>query len=297
MASALLQAHAGDEFQDEFSEVSDLQTSARSSALLQVRKAKVCASSVESQANEDGSQPCAHSMGRAGPGFTADLDEEGYQRTAKTCCHNQMRKFVQREIERQGLTICDLSDLHGFVHWYDCDNDDKTFAEMQAEIAGVEGSTCPWLATLAADCPRLKKGENCFDEKPCRDIPLPIGHPTGKSAELDEDGYAAVALRCCYSEMEEFVLREIGRQRFSVCDDAWGEGSLQGFLRWFDCTDDGQTYEKLRQGIATARHGIAPLCPWLTDRGLQCDPDRTGTNCPWTPKIDDVDKPCPGIDE
>jgi len=240
--------------------------------------------------DQDGSQMCEHLAGRSYiSGADADLDETGYKETAQLCCHHEMSLFVRREIARQGFDVCDLSDLHGFVHWYDCSEDistdmatrpdvgePRTFALVQAEIARGMTSHCPWLGHLPS-CPA--KGENCAAPPPCVPEDFPADSQAGSSAPLDDAGYLAVAKRCCHTEMEEFVRRQIEQQGFQICD----EGVLQGFLNWFDCSsdntdrddehfDDDQTYETLKEGLVMARSGLPPLCPWLGGIGEACAP-------------------------
>jgi hypothetical protein len=237
-------------------------------AMLGFDKARQCSWSL--QAGEDGSRPCEQLKDRNYiSGREAPLDEAGYKQTATLCCHHEMSLFIRREIASQGLTVCDLSDLHGFVHWYDCTNDKYTFAELKAEIASVAEKPCPWLGHVDK-CPA--KGVNCFDFPPCP--PVPAGSLAGDTAPMTEAGYAGVAKRCCHGEMEKYVRREIDNQGLSVCD----EGGLQGFLHWFDCTDDNQSYQKLKEGIVMARSGLPPLCPWLGTAGEPCPPK--GHNCP-----------------
>jgi hypothetical protein len=231
--------------------------------------------------NQDGTRKCDHLQGKDYiSGDSATLDEAGYTETAKLCCHHEMSLFVRREITRQGFDVCDLSDLHGFVHWYDCTNDmPKSFKDMQAEIAGASTKNCPWLGNLP-NCP--VKDENClrFSICPAEFTGMYEGLP-GASAPLDETGYAGVAARCCHTEMEQFVRREIDQLGFKVCN----EGSLQGFLHWFDCSHDNgqhhqslQTFAKLEEGLRIARSGLPPMCPWLGGKDDICPP--RGHNCP-----------------
>jgi len=265
------------------------------------QSSKTCSYSL--LADQDGSQVCEHLASREyTSGAFAALDETGYQQTSQLCCHHEMSLFVRREIARQGFDVCDLPDLHGFVHWYDCNDDTstdmvggvpKTFAGMQAEIAGVMTSHCPWLGHLP-NCP--VKGENCRAFPPCHPEEFPADSQAGSSAPLNEAGYQAVSKRCCHTEMEQFVRRQIEQQGFQVCE----EGALQGFIHWFDCSsnhnvhdheavrdhtdedhvhfNDAQTYEKLKEGLVMGRSGLPPLCPWLGGVGEACPP--TGHNCP-----------------
>jgi len=275
------------------------------SSLLQVHKGSGDSSKTCSYAlvgDQDGSQVCEHLLLSDISGAFAALDETGYQQTATLCCHHEMSLFVRREIARQGFDVCDLSDLHGFVHWYDCNDDTstdrlggkpKTFAEMQAEIAGVMTSNCPWLGHLP-NCP--VKGENCRAFPECHPEAFPADSQAGSSAPLDEAGYEAVGKRCCHTEMEQFVRRLIEQQGFQICEEA----ALQGFLHWFDCSsdhdvhdheavrdhtaddhahfNDAQSFTKLKEGLIMGRSGLPPLCPWLGGTGETCPP--TGHNCP-----------------
>jgi len=246
-------------------------------ALVQKDGSSVQACSYQLHGDQDGSKQCSHLQGKKyTSGREAALDEAGYQQVAKLCCHHEMSLFVRREIARQGFDVCDLSDLHGFVHWYDCTkagaDDKKTYAEMRKEIAGVMKTACPWLGHLPF-CPKKDPVHCGRIATKCAGTP-PANALAGSTAPLSTAGYAAVALRCCHNDMAKYVRREIDRQGFRVCD----EGSFQGFLHWFDCTDDDQSYEALKEGLVIARSGLPPMCPWLGDVGQACPP--TGHNCP-----------------
>jgi len=280
------QVRAGDNLQDEECEMPDAQVPSSSSSLLQAHakkedpdshksislsgEARTC--SFQLVGDQDGSKPCASLKGKKFiSGSAATLDEAGYQATAKLCCHHEMSLFVRREIASQGFDVCDLPDLHGFVHWYDCANDIKTYAEMKTEIAGVMTSACPWLGHLP-NCP-AKDPVHCGVIAKCP-ATFPADSLPGDIAPLSAAGYTGVALRCCQSDMEKFILREIARQGFAVCD----QGAFKGFLHWFDCKTDKQTYEQLEEGLVIARSGLPPMCPWLGDAGQACPPK--GHNCP-----------------
>jgi len=267
LLSVLSSAHAEGTCQGE---ACDGLAPASGHALLQVRKASTC--SWAAGEGQDGSKPCAHlQTGSFTSGGIASLDEDGYKKVAKLCCHHEMSLFVRREIAKQGFDICNLPDLHGFIHWYDCSDDDKTFVQMQAEIAGASTNNCPFLGHLP-NCP--VQGPNCHDFTPCSTDPVPNSR-SGSLADLNEAGYQNVARKCCHTEMEAFVRRQIELEGFAICD----EGALQGFLHWFDCKDDEQTFDKLKAGLVMARTGLPPMCPWLGSVGQECPP--MGHNCPW----------------
>jgi len=269
VVSASLQVRAEEERQDEACE---MQAPASSSSLLQVHNQPTKQCSYQLVGDQDGSRLCPSLQGKKYmSGRAAALDEAGYQETANLCCHHEMSLLVRREIERQGFDVCDLSDLHGFVHWYDCTNDLKTYAEMKNEIAGVMKSACPWLGHLP-NCP-AKDPVHCGRIAECP-ATFPAASLAGATAPLSATGYYGVAVRCCHTEMGQFVRREIAQLGFQVCD----EGAFQGFLHWFDCQDDAQSYVDLKEGLVIARSGLPPMCPWLGDVGQACPPK--GHNCP-----------------
>jgi len=267
--------------QDEACQVPTAQMAANSSSLLQVRAltgevASMHDGDANSNINNDDIEECAdetcsHLQGKTYvSGRVASLSETGYQETSKLCCHHEMSLFVQREIKDQGFDVCDVSDLHGFVHWYDCTDDKKTFSGMKNEIAGVMTSKCPWLGHLP-NCP--KKDPVCGRKAECDPSKFPADSMDGDSAPLDQTGYAGVAKRCCHTEIEKFIRNLINSRSFEVCD----EGRFQGFLHWFDCTDDEQDFDKLHAGITLASTTGATMCPWLGGAGEACPPK--GHNC------------------
>jgi len=272
--------------QDEECQASTAQMAANSSSLLQVRAltgevAFMHDGDNNSNINNDnedladevqeGSKVCLNLKGKKYiSGSKASLSEAGYQETCKFCCHHEMSLFVQREIKNQGFDICDVSDLHGFVHWYDCDDDKKTYAEMKKEIAAVMTSKCPWLGHLP-NCP--KKDPVCGRIAECDPSKFPADSIEGDSASLDQVGYTGVAKRCCHTEMEKFIRKFIDSRNFKVCD----EGRFQGFLHWFDCTDDQQSFVKLDEGITMAATTGDTMCPWLGGTGEACP--AKGHNC------------------
>jgi len=88
------------------------------------------------------------------------------------------------------------------------------------------------------------------------------GEPiTGKTADLTESGYKAVVALCCTEEMMEFARRMIEGDGFYVCD----EGGLTGFSPWYDCADDGQTFDAFKEALIQARSGDCPFVSASTD--------------------------------
>jgi hypothetical protein len=87
---------------------------------------------------------------------------------------------------------------------------------------------------------------------------------TGSSAPLTEAGYASVAQLCCSEEMVAFIKRVVEQLGFEVCH----VGGLSGFILWYDCTDDQETLESMKQQLDEA---LTRDCPWLATPG-NCKP-------------------------
>jgi hypothetical protein len=205
----------------------------------------------------------------SGIGDTAPLNEAGYQQVAAACCHHEMTQYVGRVVVSLNHQVCDVPDMFGLVHWFDCDNDGRTYAALLAEVQKGTARPCPWLGS-GNICP--VKDDNCKNQyPPCPDTFPPDSLP-GLTAPLSQTGYHKVAMRCCDTEIKDYILREITRQSFVICD----QGALQGLIHWYDCTNDGQTYSKLVDEITHAHSGSP--CPWLGVDGQAC-PARSH-NCP-----------------
>merc|ERR1719221_1438043 len=63
----------------------------------------------------------------------------------------------------------------------------------------------------------------------------------GSTADLTEEGYAAVAGTCCTSDMEEFARRVVADLGLVVCN----EGGLSGVVGYHTCEKGVQTLAKL----------------------------------------------------
>jgi len=85
-------------------------------------------------------------------------------------------------------------------------------------------------------------------------------NPSGAAAPLSEDGYAAVADRCCQAEMLEFIRRQVVNQGFEVCN----EDGLTGIAPWHSCSKGPQTFDAL---TADLLKDSADRCRWLAPTG------------------------------
>jgi hypothetical protein len=79
---------------------------------------------------------------------------------------------------------------------------------------------------------------------------------SGATAELSEEGYAAVAMICCPLEMSIYTERLIEHLGFVVCND----GSLQGMVAWFYCQNQTRTFQEL---VDDSIAGAASECAWV----------------------------------
>lgn len=75
-------------------------------------------------------------------------------------------------------------------------------------------------------------------------------------APLDENGYNSVKALCCAQEMMTFVKRVIEKLGLNMCNI----GGLSGFVLWYDCESDGQSYKSLEDGL---RSNLQKHCTFL----------------------------------
>lgn len=90
-------------------------------------------------------------------------------------------------------------------------------------------------------------------------------NPSGAAAPLNEEGYNAVADRCCQAEMEEFIRRVIFDQALQLCS----ESGLLGFTPWHSCGAADRSFDRL---VAELLAAPSSPCPWVQTSGTSCQP-------------------------
>lgn len=70
-------------------------------------------------------------------------------------------------------------------------------------------------------------------------------NPSGAAAPLSQEGYAAVADRCCQAEMEQFIARVAFDLSLELCSD----GGIKGLAPYHTCEKGPQTYSKLKADL------------------------------------------------
>jgi len=111
--------------------------------------------------------------GVGGPGFAADLSEEGYKVVAATCCNYQMEEFIRRVINDLGLELCGdfgLMELGTFTCYPDRRVGEKAiqdFTTLRQKIVDSATSACP-IAAGPSSCPS--------DSSTCPGVPDPAYH-------------------------------------------------------------------------------------------------------------------------
>lgn len=89
-------------------------------------------------------------------------------------------------------------------------------------------------------------------------------NPSGAAAPLTEDGYAAVADRCCQAEMTQFIERQVLNLGLEVCEQA----GLWGIVPFHSCEKGPQTFAKL---TADLLEDSTLRCTWVATTG-NCKP-------------------------
>merc|ERR1719265_2165715 len=77
---------------------------------------------------------------------TVTLDEAGYQQVAALCCADDMRTFVRRVAVAESYMVCDEGGLSGLLWWYDCSDDQMSYANLVASIKAASTSACKWVS-------------------------------------------------------------------------------------------------------------------------------------------------------
>jgi len=101
-------------------------------------------------------------------------------------------------------------------------------------------------------------------KQPVSAFPVKIGlistKGVGSSAPLSEPGFRMVQAECCTLEMVEFIRRlvlDVSGQ--IVCH----EGGLAGMAHWYDCEDDGNSFDALKKSIASDSRAMQGDCAWI----------------------------------
>lgn len=89
-------------------------------------------------------------------------------------------------------------------------------------------------------------------------------NPSGAAAPLNEDGYGAVADRCCQAEMQEFIRRHMADLNLEVCEEA----GMLGIVPYHSCEKGPQTFAAL---TANLLQDSSERCTWLANIG-DCKP-------------------------
>lgn len=89
-------------------------------------------------------------------------------------------------------------------------------------------------------------------------------NPSGAAAPLNDEGYSAVADRCCQAEMKLFIERVILDTGLQIC----ASGGLEGFSPFHSC-EQTSSYEQL---VADLLQSSTGACPWVQTGSGACTP-------------------------
>jgi hypothetical protein len=89
-------------------------------------------------------------------------------------------------------------------------------------------------------------------------------NPSGAAAPLNQDGYGAVADRCCQAEMREFIRRQSVNLGLEICESA----GLLGITPYHSCGLGPRTFDVLTADLLA---DSAKRCTWIATAG-NCKP-------------------------
>jgi len=150
-------------------------------------------------------------------GSTAELTEVGYQLVAAQRDNDEMKAFIHRVLEAEGLYAADKGELNGLVKYY-------SGAHGPGRIQSLEG-----LKQELRHAHWVNQGE-------------------GWTAALSEVGYQNVAGHRSRAHMTAFARRILKEEHKNVVD----EGALAGLVPYHSGEISVQSFDKLRQDLLSA---------------------------------------------
>lgn len=167
-------------------------------------------------------------------GWTAPLDEAGYEAVASLKSDDDMEMFVRRVIDAYDCKIVNQGSFMSVVPWFSGTTAVQSFEKLQETLlyAVLAQKGKPWLAYKNSD------------------------QTTGKNAELSFMGYVEVAATRQQEEMVSFARRVCEKLGVEVVE----ESGLKDMLRQH--SDPDMTYSKLEQEISNAAKKANSWAAW-----------------------------------
>jgi len=150
-------------------------------------------------------------------GLTAELTEAGYQLVAELRSNDEMKAFIHRVLEADGLYAADKGELNGLVKYYSGAHGPGRIQSLEALKQELRHSY--WV----------NKGE-------------------GWTAALSEVGYQSVAGRSSRAHMTAFARRILNEEHKKIMDEA----ALAGLVPYHSGEISVQSFEKLKQDLLSA---------------------------------------------
>jgi len=157
-------------------------------------------------------------------GASATLDQDGYMAVVAADDSSATKEFVRRVVADIGCEVADDGGLEGLVQFYNRTSS-QTYDGLRSELLSVSAISGSWLSTVGG-------GE---------ESKVSTSSSPGRSATLDEEGYASVANSRDDTQMEEFVRRVAAQLGCIVIEDT----GLRGFVPFYS-SDAVQTFARLQ---------------------------------------------------
>jgi len=163
-----------------------------------------------------------------GGGRVASLTPEGYKEVVGAKNNAQMKAFMRRILDKEGLVVTDEASFNGVVPFYSGVVGSQTFQVMRAEVLNSQ-----WALPL-------KDWDGV----------------TGETAPLNELGYELVAKMQKDDEMRAFIVRLLSTEARHVKD----EFGLHAMVPFFSGTKTTQDMKALKVELRDPKHDV-----WLAD--------------------------------
>jgi len=176
-------------------------------------------------------------------GWTAPLDEAGYEAVASLKSDDDMEMFVRRVIDAYDCKIVNQASFMSTVPWFSGTTNVQSFEKLQEtllyQVLSPTGN--PWLAYKNSD------------------------ETTGTNAELSFMGYVEVAATRRQAEVVSFARRVCEKLGVQIVE----ESGLQDMLKRH--SDPNMNYSKLEQEISNAADNAHSWAAWKIPRKPQHD--------------------------
>jgi len=204
-------------------------------------------------------------------GATAALDQDGYLAVVALDNSSVTKEFIRRVVTDLGCEVIDEGGLEGLIQFYN-KTSEQTYEGLRSELLSASAISDSWLATVAGGAEPEAEESPLLQDNMTNVVvdAINLTATSGKSAPLDQEGYAAVVALWDNVEMETFVLRAVSQLGCNVTE----RGALKGFVPFYS-KEKAQSFGKLKAELEKISNMSTS---WLATTGKSLDSGSTAQN-------------------